>query len=181
MDHPQLSDLAHDLRNLVGLVQSLAAELAGPFSRGLSEEARAVLCDLQAHSRYAVDALRVVERWSNPEPVEIHLGAWAWALRLKVRQITLGDLAHVERATVVVPQALEAGRSLVTAMGQGRTVHIEPTEEKTLSFEIVGSSGDRAAIDRAIEALSKAGLKATVQRTSPLKVTVSGHRPATKT
>jgi hypothetical protein len=173
MEEPRPKDLAHDLRNLVGLVRALSAELIGLLAEP-PEEVAPVARELDAYSRYAIDALRVVEKWHEPTAVEVHLGAWAWALRLGVRELVVGELVSAGRATVVVPRALAAGRDLVLAMGGGRAVRVEPEEGGAVRFEIVGSAADASALDLALGALRAAGLHPEVVHAAPCTVLVRG-------
>jgi hypothetical protein len=159
MDDPRPMELAHDLRNLVGLLRALAAELKGLLEHD-EGEAGTVARDLDVYSGYAIEALRVVEKWRDPSPVAVHLGAWAWALRLVARELVVGDLTRAATATVVVPRALDSGRALVTAMGGGRAVHVEADEAGALRFEIAGRAADPVALEAAVGALGTAGLRA---------------------
>lgn len=168
---PHHNDVAHDLRNLVGVIRALTTELA-PFLGNAGEEARQIAHELDAQTRFAMDALRVLERWDHPDPVELHLGAWAWALRLLRRDLIVGDLTGARVCKAVVPKALEAGLALIDAIGSGRIVRAELIEGGVLRLAALARTSNPAALGSAIDALVAVGIPARMDGEVPCRVRV---------
>jgi hypothetical protein len=167
-----MTDVAHDLRNLLGLVRTMAAGLV-PLLGDASSDAQAAAAELDAHTQYALEALRIVEKWDDPSPLDVHLGAWGWALRLASREVMLGELLEAGRAQIVLPQALAAGVVLVAAMGRTVRVEIAGTDGG-LCFEAASRAARPDALAAALGALAAAGLQAVVVRDAPCRVEVRG-------
>ena len=127
MQPPRAADVGHDLRNLVGLLRALSTDL-GRYVGALPDDVREIALDLDLQSRFAMDALRVLEKMTEPSALEVNLGAWAWALRLWRRTLDLSDLSGVGNARLVVPEALDAGLALVDALGSTRRVSVGRSE-----------------------------------------------------
>jgi hypothetical protein len=158
MPPPRHGELVHDLRNLVGLVGSMAHDLPSLIDES-PDEAAQVARELGDHARFALDALRVVEHWDNPLPLEVRVGAWAWALRLRTRRLALGELTCSARATIVVPEAIAAGERMLTAIGRDRVVSVESAADGGVVFRAAAGPADADALESAFEALAAAGLR----------------------
>jgi hypothetical protein len=172
MQTPRPQDVAHDLRNLVGLVRALSAEL-GPLVADASDDVRTVSADLERYSRFSMDALRVLEKWDSSDTVEIQIGAWAWALRLNARELVVGDLSTAGRVSVVVPRAIEAGVALVQAIGGTRAVGVE-SDGTGVVFERIGRAHDPDALATALSKLKELGLAVNELSAMPCRIRVGG-------
>jgi hypothetical protein len=163
-------DLAHDLRNLLGLVRAIAADLSSQLAPRGGELAD-VATDLDRSTRFALDALRVIEKWDERAAVDVQLGAWAWALKLVRREIRVGEVSSVGRANLVVPDAIDAGTALVDAMAAGHVVNIDAIDA-SVCFEVVGGRGSAGDLTAAIERIRGLGLDARIAGERPLRVLV---------
>lgn len=170
-DALRVTDLAHDLRNLVGLVRALAEELPTRV-RPIDVHADEVLRDLLAQSSLAMESLSLLEHWDSTDAVRVSLGAWVWALRLHMRELLLGaNVAHAGSLHVAVPALLTAGRAFVRAFGRGAAVRVDAGPEGELRFESRPGSPDPHSLERACEMLVALGL--SVERESNCVVRVA--------
>lgn len=171
MEPPEAGELAHDLVNIVGVVRSMALDLKTVIASEPDEVTEA-LAQLDRQTEYATEALRVVERRNQIERAPVHLGAWAWSLRLWVRSLALGDLsAATERPRIALAPALAAGVAMVRAIHPSRPVTVEWNPEG-LWFETSTDAHDPAALTAALTALERCGLHAERTRAVPCCVRV---------
>lgn len=164
--------MAHDLRNVIGMVRSMALDLKNVWALE-PEELPARFAELETQTDYAMEALRVVERQALTARGPVHLGAWAWALRLWVRGLAVGDLSACPRVNIGLAPALAAGVSLVNALHPTRPVSVE-LADGALRFEASTSAHDEKALVEAVAALASCGLRAKIVRAVPCVVTVAG-------
>jgi hypothetical protein len=155
---PDPRDLVHDLRNVMGVVRAMALDLRTVLAVE-PENAQSALDEIDRHSLYAIEALRVVEFANSDSPQPIHLGAWAWALRLWVRALAVDDLAAAPKVSMRLQPALDAGVAMLRAMHPTRPVSVR-CDDASLVFETSTSAVDESALRAAMEALARAGLRA---------------------
>jgi hypothetical protein len=154
---PEPRDLVHDLRNVMGVVRAMALDLRTVLAVE-PENAKSALDEIDRHSLYAMEALRVVEFANSDSPQPVHLGAWAWALRLWVRTLAVDDLASAPKVSLRLQPALDAGVAMLRAMHPTRPVSVR-CEDGSLVFETSASAADEGALGEAMQALARAGLR----------------------
>lgn len=172
MEAPDPQAVAHDLRNVIGMVRSMALDLKHVVAHEPAE-LPARLVELDAQTDLAMEALRVVECREQVAAGPVHLGAWAWALRLWVRSLAVGDMAGVPRVRIALAPALASGVALVRALHPARPVTVERVDG-AVKFESSTSACDERALREAVAALAACGLHATIERATPCVVRVGG-------
>jgi hypothetical protein len=172
MTVPRPGDLAHDLRNLFGLIRANTNTVLTAAMPQLEGEAREAADDLASQTRFALEALRVVERWESAEPAEFSVGAWAWALRLTERRLVLDEMTGTPTVRAGVLAAMSAGRALVAAISAGRTLRVERVAAGGVRFVSAARAVDADGLAAALAALRTAGVPATVESEVPCRVVV---------
>ena len=156
----------------MGLVRAMAADLK-TVAVAEPQDLLAAIDEINRQSDYAMEALRVIERRSSVELEPVHLGAWAWALRLWVRTLAVGDLAAAPKVSIALAPAIDAGVAMVRALHPTRPVMVD-LDGDALRFESGGDAHDDAALARALDALNSVGLDATRHLGPSCRVSVRG-------
>jgi hypothetical protein len=161
----------HDLRNVMGIVRAMALDLRTVIAAE-PENVPSALTEIDRHSLYAMEALRVVEQAANDATQPVHLGAWAWALRLWIRSLAVGDLAAAPKVPMRLQTALDAGVAMVRAVHPTRPVSVR-FDAGGLLFETSARADDEQALRDAIAALARAGLRAERVNEAPCVLRVA--------
>lgn len=177
MRAPDLRDLVHDLRNAMGIVRALALDLESVATIE-PENVPDALEEVDRFSRYALETLRVVEHHASDESLRVHLGAWAWTLRLWARALRIEDLSRAMDVRVAVRPSLEAGLGLIEALHAQHAVLVAcDAATGAVMFTVSTSAHDETQVERAMGALREAGFACEWESRMPCSVRVSALEP----
>lgn len=124
---------------------------------GHPHEVPVIGADIRRIAAFSLEVLGVAEQWDTEEVTTLHLGAWAWGLRLWERNIRIGDVLPAPSVRAAIGPALRDGCALVRALGAHRTVLIEP-DVAGLSIDARGEPADPAALEAAVGRLVANGM-----------------------
>ena len=154
MEPPRAADMGHDLRNLVGLLRALSTDLSSSLG-GSADDLREIANDLDRHTRFAMDALRVIEKLSERSRVEIRLGRVGMGVAL---------VAPQSRPRRLVAVSERPGRSAGRARRRAETRRCAEHDAQSIrggasdgvSFR-ASSSADDGSVSAAIAAIRALG------------------------
>ena len=164
----------------MGIVRALALDLESVATIE-PENVPDALAEVDRFSRYALETLRVVEHHDSDESLRVHLGAWAWSLRLWARALRIEDLSRAMDVRVAVRPSLEAGLGLIQGLHAQQAVLVA-CDAATGAVVFAGntSAHDEARVEHAMEALRQAGFACEWESKMPCSVRVSALEPASE-